>query len=126
MSVACTQDFTVLAALLQQNPHLRLLDLAGNSCLPDRLLHAAALAASCSNLTSLSLCGCELVRPGRYLPGAFPALLQLDISHTATADADLQALAEGLPCLERLALQGCRRVSGVLHWQQHGVLLLRL
>lgn len=105
------QENTVLATLLQQNPHLRVLDLAGNSCLPDRLLHAAVLAASCSKLSTLDLSGCELVRPGGYVPDAFPSLVRLDISGTATADADMQALTEGLPWLQHLALRGCRRVS---------------
>lgn len=97
--------------LLQQNPRLRDLDLAGNSCLPDRLLHAASLAAACSGLRTLDLSGCELVAPGGYLTDAFPALQRLDISNTAVTDADVQALAAELAALESLALRGCRRVS---------------
>lgn len=97
--------------LLQQNPGLRDLDLAGNSCLPDRLLHAASLAAACSRLRTLDLSGCELVAPGGYLTDAFPALQRLDISNTAVTDADVQVLAAGLAALEGLALRGCRRVS---------------
>lgn len=105
------QDFTVLAALLQQNPHLSVLDLGGNSCMPDRLLHAAVLAASCRHLKTLDLSGCELVRPGAYVPDAFPSLVCLDVSNTATTDADVQVLAEGLPLLQSLSIAGCRRVS---------------
>jgi hypothetical protein len=108
------QDFTVLAALLQQNPHLSVLDLAGNSCMPDRLLHAAVLAASCTHLKTLDLSGCELVRPGAYVPYAFPSLLHVNVSNTATTDADVQALMEVLPLLQSLSIAGCRRVSGAV------------
>lgn len=107
------QDFTVLAALLQQNPGLQDIDLAGNTCLPDRLLKAAVLAASCSHLRVLSLAGCEQVQPGSHLPEAFAELEHLDISNTGTTDADLQQLAAGLPHLKHLALRGCRRVRCV-------------
>jgi hypothetical protein len=111
------QDDTVLSALLRQNSGLRTLNLVGNSNLPDRLLHAASLAASCSGLRTLDVSGCELVAPGRYLPHAFPALEHLNISNTATADADVRELAAGLPQLKSLALRSCRRVS-VLHVAQ--------
>lgn len=105
------QDATVLSALLQQNPLLSTLDLSGNACLPDRLMHAAALAASCSSLETLDLSGCQLLAPGAYVPDWCPGLIQLDVSDTATTDADVRAVAAGLPSLRHLALAGCRRVS---------------
>lgn len=103
----------MLAALLHQNAGLVHLNLAGNSGLPDRLLHAASLAASCSGLQTLDLSSCELLRPGAYVPDAFPALTWLDISNTAATDADVQAIATGLPQLQHLALRGCRRVRAL-------------
>jgi hypothetical protein len=97
--------------LLQQNSLLSRLDISDNSCLPDRLMHAAALAASCSSLETLDLSGCQLLAPGAYVPDWCPGLTHLNVSDTATTDADVRAIATGLPLLRHLALAGCRRVS---------------
>jgi hypothetical protein len=109
--VLCSQDTTVLSALLQQNPQIRTLDLEGNSGLPDRLMYAAAQAASCSSLKTLDLSGCQLLSPGAYVPDWCPGLTYLDISDTATTDAGVVPIAARLTALRRLALAGCRRVS---------------
>lgn len=102
----------MLATLLKQNPGLLVLDLAGNTHLPSRVLEAALAAASLSNLQTLNLADCELLQPSSCIPQTLTALERLDISNTAAADVDLQHLAAGLPSLKMLGLRGCRRVSG--------------
>lgn len=107
----CLQASTVLGVLLQQNPNLEVLSLAGNTGLPDRLFRAALLSASCSSLKTLDLSDCELIRTGELVPSSFPNLLRLCISNTSAADADVRQFATQLSFLQHLDLTGCRKVS---------------
>lgn len=109
------QDGCSLGILLQQNPSLQNLDLAGNTHLPHQLFSRAIQSASCSTLTSLTLSDCgSLANPGRALAECFPGLQRLDLGSTATADADVRHLAAGLTRLRQLSLRGCRRVGVAL------------
>eukprot|EP00775_Hariotina_reticulata_P005872 gene5872-6113_t len=92
---------TLLSVLLEHNPQLTRLDLAGNSCLPSRCLQWALRGAHPS-LRMLSLQGCQQLTLG---------LVSLDLADTSTNDADLRALAGCLSRLQWLSIKGCRQVA---------------
>lgn len=99
----------MLSGLLQQNPALTDLDLAHNTKLPDRVLHTA-LVGSATALTRLNLAGCTAVS-ALYIPMYCPALRVLNLRNTATSDADVSMIAQGLSHLQALDIAGCMQVS---------------
>lgn len=102
----------MLAQLLPLNPQLAALDLSSNPGLPDRLAHPAFMGAATA-LTRLSLAGCARIAPGAYVALCCPGMADLDLSGTATTDADAEMLASCLPALRRLLLSRCIALTNV-------------
>lgn len=88
---------------------LRVLRASGCNLLTD--VGVRAVAADCHELRTLSLCDLHCIAAIESLCSGCPALVSVDLYNAShVRDAAVQSLAR-LPCLARLNLQRCRRVT---------------